>query len=78
MEIGAAAEIINELDGFTVGDVCRVKSGNFKGVIVKITHLEIAQYANMKEPKSYASVTFPAGNGWSFQLKNLGKVNAQC
>lgn len=64
---------INELDGFIVGDVCRVKSGNFKGMTVVIRSLYIYQYVNMKEAKPYASVTFPAGNGWDFQLKNLRK-----
>jgi hypothetical protein len=66
-------DTINELDGFTVGDLCRVKSGNFKGMSVIIRSLYVAQYVNMKEPKAYASVTFPGGNSWDFQLKNLRK-----
>jgi len=64
---------LTELNGFRIGDVCRVKSGRFKGMVVTIYYLQMAQYVNMKEPKAYASVQFPAGNSWEFQLNNLRK-----
>ena len=65
---------MEELDGFIVGQWYVVKSGNFKGMNVKINKLYIAQFANMKAPKPYADVTFPAKNGWTFQLARLKKV----
>ena len=64
---------LDALDGFSVGDYATVKSGNFKGHRVRIISLAMAQYGTMKVAKAYAQVTFPAGNGWQFQLNNLRK-----